>query len=84
VETHAGGAVGGIATHDRYIYPERVRPSTQMNRAIPRVALFVLYQLTVFLGIALLPVALFARRAGIPLPLGRAVETTKAAYEASA
>jgi len=55
-----------------------------MNRAIPRVALFVLYQLTVFLGIALLPVALFARRAGIPLPLGRAVETTKAAYEASA
>ncbi|GAB7012350.1 hypothetical protein [Halolamina salina] len=54
-----------------------------MSRTIRRVALFALYQLTVLLGIALLPVALFTRRLGVPLPLGRAVDGTKAAYEAT-
>lgn len=54
-----------------------------MSRTIRRGALFALYQLTVLLGIALLPVAMVARRIGVPLPVGRAVEGTKAAYESS-
>jgi len=54
-----------------------------MSRTIRRVTLFALYQLTVLFGIALLPVALVTRRLGVPLPLGRAVDSTKAAYEAT-
>lgn len=55
-----------------------------MSRTISRLALFAVYQLTVLLGIALLPIALFTRRVGVPLPLGRIVDSTKAAYEAAA
>lgn len=55
-----------------------------MSRTLRRGTLFALYQLTLFAGIALLPVALVARRIGVPLPIGRAVEGTKAAYESSA
>jgi hypothetical protein len=55
-----------------------------MSRTLRRGALWALYQLTLFAGIALLPVALMARRVGLPLPIGRAVEETKAAYESSA
>lgn len=54
-----------------------------MSRTIRRAALFTLYQLTVLLGIAMLPVALFTRRLGVPLPLGRVVDGAKAAYEAA-
>ncbi|SFQ04744.1 hypothetical protein SAMN05216277_11712 [Halolamina pelagica] len=55
--------------------------TTEMSRTIRRAALFALYQITVLLGIALLPVAMFTRRLGVPLPLGRAVDGAKAAYE---
>ena len=54
-----------------------------MSRTIHRGALFALYQLTVLAGIALLPIAMMAQRLGVPLPMGRAVEGTKAAYESS-
>ena len=54
-----------------------------MSRTISRVALFALYQFTVLLGMALLPVALLTRRLGVPLPLGRAVDGVKTAYEAT-
>jgi len=43
-------------------------------------ATFVAYQVSIVLGIALLPVALAARRAGISLPVGRLVERTSEAY----
>ena len=52
-----------------------------MSRTIRRGALFALYQFTVLLGILLFPVAMFTRRLGVPLPLGRAVDGAKAAYE---
>jgi hypothetical protein len=55
-----------------------------MIAAVRRLALFALYQTTVALGILLLPVALLARRAGISLPVGRAVETLGDAYEDAA
>jgi len=54
---------------------------TEMSRTIRRGALFALYQFTVLLGIVLFPVAMFTRRLGVPLPLGRAVDGAKTAYE---
>jgi len=42
---------------------------------------FALYQLSVVLGIVLLPVALAARRAGVPLPLHRIIGRLHTAYE---
>lgn len=54
-----------------------------MSQTIRSIVLFAIYQLTVLLGIVLLPIAVFARRVGVPLPLGRAVDSTKAAYEAA-
>ena len=54
-----------------------------MSRTIRRAALLVLYQTTVLLGIALLPLAMVTRRFGLPLPLGRAVDGAKAAYEST-
>jgi hypothetical protein len=46
--------------------------------------LLALYQLTVALGILLMPIALLARRAGVPLPMGRLVEAVGTAYEDAA
>lgn len=43
-------------------------------------ALLALYQATIALGIALLPVALVARQAGVRLPMDRIVERTGEAY----
>jgi len=46
-----------------------------------RATLFALYQITLFVGIALLPVALFTQRLGVRLPIDRAVLGLKTAYE---
>jgi hypothetical protein len=47
-----------------------------------RAGLLALYQLTLFAGIALVPVALAARRAGLSLDLpGRVVESLGRAYD---
>ena len=46
-----------------------------------RFTLFVLYQLSLLLGIALLPVAIVARRAGFQLPIHRVVTRLGSAYE---
>jgi len=52
-----------------------------MSRTIRRLTMLALYQLTVLLGITLLPLAVVTRRLGVPLPLGRAVDGAKTAYE---
>jgi hypothetical protein len=46
-------------------------------------ALFALYQLTLFAGIVLLPLAMVTQRLGVPLPVDRAVATLNDAYEQS-
>lgn len=46
-----------------------------------RVSLFTLYQFTVVVGIALLPVALLAQRLGIELPLTPVLDRLSRAYE---
>jgi hypothetical protein len=45
--------------------------------------LFALYQLSVVLGIVLLPVALVARRAGVMVPIHRVIDRLGEAYERS-
>lgn len=55
-----------------------------MATRLYRGAVFALYQLSLVLAIMLLPVALVARRAGITLPVHRAVERFGDAYEATA
>ena len=46
-----------------------------------RALVFALYQFSLVLGIALLPVALVANRAGIPFPVGQFVDRIKAVYQ---
>jgi hypothetical protein len=50
---------------------------------IYRATVLALYQLTVFVGILLLPIAVVTRKAGIPIPLHRAIERLDEAYEES-
>ncbi|MFB6297180.1 MAG: hypothetical protein ABEH56_01525 [Salinirussus sp.] len=45
-----------------------------------RAILFALYQLSLFAGIALLPVAVVARQAGLELPVHRVVSRLGEAY----
>lgn len=49
---------------------------------LTRATLFVMYQMTLIAGIALLPIALLTRRVGVRLPIDRAVLGLKEAYEA--
>jgi hypothetical protein len=51
-----------------------------MATRLYRASVFALYQFSIVLGIALLPVALVANRAGISLPIGRLVERFETAY----
>lgn len=52
-----------------------------MLNAMHRSVTFALYQLTLALGIVLMPVALAVRRVGVRLPIDRAVEAAGTAYE---
>ena len=46
-----------------------------------RATLFALYQMSIILGILLLPVALAARQAGISIPLHQLVDSLGEAYD---
>lgn len=46
-----------------------------------RATVFALYQFSIVLGITLLPVALIAKRAGVPLPINRIINRLGKAYE---
>ncbi|WP_089883512.1 hypothetical protein [Halogeometricum limi] len=52
-----------------------------MFNAISRTVTFALYQLTLALGILLMPVALLARRVGVRLPVDRMVDAAASAYD---
>lgn len=54
-----------------------------MKATVHRAALFALYQVSVALGILLLPVALVLARAGVALPVHRVVDSLGEAYEAA-
>jgi len=56
-------------------------PTGTMIERTQSVLLFAVYQLSLLVGIALLPVALAAKRVGFTLPVHRAVERLGTAYE---
>ena len=55
-----------------------------MTASLYRAFVFALYQISVVLGIALLPIALVANRAGIPLPYGQVITRLDSAWERTA
>jgi hypothetical protein len=55
-----------------------------MIATMHELSLLALYQVTLVLGILLMPVALLARRAGVNLPIGRLVDSVGRAYERAA
>lgn len=55
-----------------------------MTASLYRACVFALYPISIVLGIALLPVALVANRAGVPLPIGRLIDRLDSAYERTA
>jgi chloramphenicol O-acetyltransferase len=52
-----------------------------MATRLYRASVFALYQFSIALGITLLPVAIVANRAGVPIPVGRLVERLGEAHE---
>ena len=52
-----------------------------MAASLYRASVLALYQISIVLGIALLPVALAANRAGISFPVGRVFERIDSVYE---
>lgn len=55
-----------------------------MIQRLTKVALLTAYQSTLALGIALLPVALVARKLGFTIPVHRLIERTELAYRSVA
>ncbi len=55
-----------------------------MTTGLYRATVFALYQFSVVLGIALLPIALAANRAGIRLPIDRLIDRLQTSYERTA
>jgi hypothetical protein len=55
--------------------------STQMFEPLSRAGAFAAYQLTLVLGIVLMPLALFARRLGVTIPLGDLVAAMGRTYD---
>ncbi|MGM0606663.1 MAG: hypothetical protein ACQETB_13460 [Halobacteriota archaeon] len=51
-----------------------------MIESATRLTMFTLYQLTVALGIVMLPIAVVARHVGVNLPIRNAIEATETAY----
>ena len=52
-----------------------------MFESLYRVGAFAAYQLTLVVGIALMPLALLARRLGVTVPVGDLVATAGRAYD---
>lgn len=46
-----------------------------------RATVFILYQISLLIGIALLPLGLVAEKIGVPFPLGKMFDRIDAAYE---
>ncbi|MFB6202295.1 MAG: hypothetical protein ABEI98_09815 [Halorhabdus sp.] len=52
--------------------------------ALYRASVFVLYQLSLLVGILLLPIAIGLRRVGLSLPIDRVIERLGNAYDRTA
>lgn len=58
-----------------------IRANCSIMERLYRTTLLALYQLTLLVGIALMPLALVTQRFGVRLPIDRAVLSLKEAYE---
>ncbi|MDY6818825.1 MAG: hypothetical protein SVG88_09200 [Halobacteriales archaeon] len=52
-----------------------------MKTQFARAVLFAFYQLSVIIGIVMMPIALLARQSGVVLPIHRLVDRLETAYE---
>lgn len=52
-----------------------------MSNPLTRATLFVVYQLTILVGIVLLPVSVLTRRLGLTVPAGRLVDALSDTYD---
>jgi hypothetical protein len=57
------------------------RTATQMFEPLYRAGAFAAYQITLAVGIALMPLALLARRLGVTIPLGDLVAAAGRVYD---
>ncbi|PSP82868.1 hypothetical protein BRC83_08635 [Halobacteriales archaeon QS_1_68_17] len=55
-----------------------------MESSLYRKTVFALYQMSVLLGIVMLPVALAARQVGLSVPVHRVIDRLGSAYEDTA
>lgn len=55
-----------------------------MIERLQSIVVFALYQLSIAVGIAMLPVALLARRLGLRVPLNRVLDGIEGVYEETA
>lgn len=69
--------------HNAYTFSINETTRGTMKR-IYRALVLALYQLTLFMGILLLPVAVVTRRLGLRIPVDRAIERLNEAYDTSA
>lgn len=77
-----GGIVFAVSGATIVLYITAVAPDIEiMFSRARRMLLLGLHQLTIALGILLLPVAILARQAGLRLPISRLVEATGEAYD---
>jgi len=58
--------------------------TTQMLDSLYRAGVFTVYQLTLVVGILLMPFALMAGRLGVPMPVGDLVSAAGRVYERTA
>lgn len=70
-------------SHNTYMFSFTETRRGTMER-IYRALVLALYQLTLLMGILLLPVAVVTRRLGLRIPVDRAIERLNEAYETSA
>lgn len=63
------------------MYALRLSTEHAMTTRAHRAAMFTLYQLTILLGILLMPIALLTRQAGVSFPIHRVIGRMEAAYE---
>lgn len=68
----------------RLIRDQRFPNEYEMPSRLHRATLLVVYQFVVTIGILFMPLALVARRAGVPVPFGRVLARLDAALESTA
>ncbi len=85
-ESESADCVGmrGVAGTEPLYTTVAPATTTQMLDSLYRAGVFTVYQLTLVVGILLMPLALMAGRLGVPMPVGDLVAAAGRAYESTA